>query len=90
MKVYMVTAHDNDNGGEEETYLVKFENKQEEKEYDKFSECGFTGGWLGSELAKFGLTDNDIHFYAMSGDDFHNGVMKMGDFDYTFMGEMEK
>lgn len=88
MKVYMVTAHDNDNGGDEETYLVKFENEREE---DKYLSWNYEPtGWVVDELLKYGLTDNDIHFYAMSGDEFHNGVMKMGDFDYTFMGEVEK
>lgn len=88
MKVYMVIAHDNDSGGEEETYIAKLENEQEEGKY--FFWHYEPTGWVVDELAKYGLTDNDIHFYAMSGDYFHNGVMKMGDFDYTFMGEMLK
>lgn len=88
MKVYLVIAHDNEYGGEEETYIAKFENEQEE---DKYFDCLYKPtDWVADELAQYGLTDNDIHFYAMSGDDFHDGVMKMGDFDYIFMGEMEK
>lgn len=90
MKVYMVTAHDNNNGGEEETYLVKLENEQDEKMYDDFADTCFTSGKMKDELNKYGLEEDDIHFYAMSGDYFHNGVMKMGDFDYTLKGEMKK
>lgn len=84
MKVYMVIAHDNDNGVEEETYIAKLENEQEDDLYLRHE------GWIERELLKYGLIDNDIHFYAMSGDYFHNGVMKMGDFDYTLRREMEK
>lgn len=88
MKVYFVIAHDNDNGGEEETYIAKLENEQEENKY--FNWNYEPTGWVVDELAKYGLTDNDIHFYAMSGDKFEDGVMKMGEFDYKLIYEMEE
>lgn len=84
MKIYQATVIDKDAGAEPisyESFIAVLDNS--EQQYDVYAMDRETDKHITAELAKHGLTDEDIHYYFYA-DEFKpvNGEIETSEFKY--------